>query len=265
MKSDQETKRQRDGETKCARSLVHFLLSPFYSLARRPRAGSVLIIVIVLLLLLAILGSAFISTTRSSRVASAQNVLSTDVDTALNGIAEACQGVIADDLNDTFGDLHGNSAYATSLAVTAEDRSFYQGQAAVSPPIMPNVPASPGGYQPGDIVNDAANPFIFYNAPAGGGVIPPGAAITPSASPGSGWQVMNGRLPITANGSDPWLADRIPDPAGTGSPLWQYLTQSIQVVPAAAPNPPTLSPVSILGTPFEDPMAPPVQRTLRHY
>ncbi len=131
----------------------------------RRRQASVLIIVIVLLLLLAILGAAYISTTRSSRVASAQNVLSSDVDSALNGIAEVCQGVISDDLNDTFGNLHGNTAYAGNTTIV--NRNSYQGQAGAAPnapPIQPNVPVAPGGYNPGDIVNDSADPSLFYSA-----------------------------------------------------------------------------------------------------
>src|SRR5580658_2730549 len=106
-----------------------FLLSPLSLLAsrlRRARPGSVLIIVIVLLLLLAILGAAFISTTRSARVASAQNVLSSDVDDMLSGISKVCEGVIVDDLNDTFGDLRGNTANTGNAIV---NRSIYQGQA----------------------------------------------------------------------------------------------------------------------------------------
>src|SRR5271167_2395823 len=92
-------------------------LSPGLSLSktlaarlRRSRPGSVLIIVIVLLLLLAILGAAYISTTRSARVASAQNVLNNDVDSMLTGISKVCEGVVVDDLNDTFGNLRGNTA-----------------------------------------------------------------------------------------------------------------------------------------------------------
>ena len=77
----------------------------WFRISAESRPGSVLIIVIVLLLLLAILGAAYISTTRSARVASAQNVLSSDVDDMLNGISKVCEGVIVDDLNDTFGNL----------------------------------------------------------------------------------------------------------------------------------------------------------------
>jgi Helix-hairpin-helix motif len=241
------------------------LLARINARLRQSRPGSVLIIVIVLLLLLAILGAAYISTTRSSRVASAQNVLSSDVDSTLNGIAEVCQGVITDDLNDTFGNLHGNTAYIINPAPANPiiNRSFYQGgtgtypgQLGSVPPVAPNAPVVvnpvttlPGwSYNPGDIVNDAANSFIFY-ALQGTTSVSSNNDITPSATPGTGWQIMNGHLPITAGGSDPWLADRIPDPAGTAVPLWLNLTQSIQVTTTY----PGGAPASILGTPFEDP------------
>ncbi|HEX4053086.1 MAG TPA: helix-hairpin-helix domain-containing protein [Tepidisphaeraceae bacterium] len=231
------------------------LLARLATRLRRSRPGSVLIIVIVLLLLLAILGATYISTTRSARVASAQNVLSDDVDDTLNGLAKICDGIIVDDLNDTFGDLHGNTAYTSNTTIA--NRSYYQGQAGVTPPVAPDVPASPGGYSPGDIVNDAVNPFIFYNSPQGGTTIATGTAVAPSANPAIGWQVMNGHLPFTANGTDPWLADRIPDPAGTGTPLWQFLSQSIQgYSPSAGTY--ALAPMSILGTSFEDPRTGPI-------
>jgi hypothetical protein len=216
---------------------------------RRSRPGSVLIIVIVLLLLLAILGAAYISTTRSSRVASAQNVLSSDVDTTLNGIAEVCNGVITDDLNDTFGNLRGNTAYVINPAPTSPiiNRSYYQGPVAPgTPKLTPNILT----YNAGDIANSAdANAPVFYYLPLGGTSTGPVAASAPS---GTGWQVMNGHLPVTAVGSDPWIADRIPDSAGTGAPVWNHLTQSIQVISPTATTFAT-APMSILGTPFEDP------------
>src|ERR1700689_3009798 len=92
----------------------------------RRQQASVLIIVIVLLLLLAILGAAYISTTRSARVASAQNVMNNDVDSMLNGVAKICEGTIVDDLNDTFGNLHGNTAYTGNTTISG--RTLYQGQ-----------------------------------------------------------------------------------------------------------------------------------------
>ncbi|MGD0461955.1 MAG: helix-hairpin-helix domain-containing protein [Tepidisphaeraceae bacterium] len=251
---------------------ISFLLSPVSSLAarlRRSRPGSVLIIVIVLLLLLAILGAAFISTTRSSRVASAQNVLSTDVDTALNGIAEVCQGVIADDLNDTFGDLHGNTAYVINPAPANSiiNHSIYQGQAqtsgsapAVAPNVVPVGGSPPTGYtyNPGDIISDPANPLNFYDLQSSNNsplVQNTADAISknpwpPVAPNTTGWQIMNGRLPVTANGSDPWLADRLPDPAGTNSPIWTAITQSVEYNATSG----KLLPQSILNTDFEDPI-----------
>src|SRR6202034_3283147 len=156
----------------------------------RTRPGSVLIIVIVLLLLLAILGAAYISTTRSARVASAQNVMSSNFDDMLNGISKACEGVIVDDLNDTFGNLRGNTANTGNTIV---NRNYYQGEAGTTPPIQPNAQAvaSPGpgyNYNPGDIVNDASagNQSTFYTVP-GTTVIP----LSTNIAPGSGFQVLN--------------------------------------------------------------------------
>jgi hypothetical protein len=237
---------------------------------RRARAGSVLIIVIVLLLLLAILGAAYLSTTRSDRIASAQSVLSTNVDVMLDGIAKVCEGVIVDDLNDTFGNLHGNTANATNTII---NRSFFQGQAEPSgtlPGIAPNAVSAGGSpptgyiYNPGDVISDPSNPFNFYamQGAASSSLTQNTSAtllsnVWSTNTPNNpGWQILNGRLPITANGSDPWLADRVPDPAGTGNPLWQFLTQSIQLSGAG------LTAASILGTPFEDPTQPQVPLTL---
>jgi hypothetical protein len=220
---------------------ISFLLSPVSSLAarlRRSRPGSVLIIVIVLLLLLAILGAAYISTTRSARVASAQNVLNSDVDDMLNGISKVCEGVIVDDLNDTFGDLRGNTANTTNTTII--NRSIYQGQAGAAPAVAPNNVAVATGYNPGDIVNDVTNPFYFYTMPQGSNALGGLAVAAP-------WAPLTSRLPFTALGTNCWLSDRIPDPAGTGAPLWTAITQSVQGTAGA------LTSASILGTNFVDP------------
>ncbi|MGD0769133.1 MAG: helix-hairpin-helix domain-containing protein [Tepidisphaeraceae bacterium] len=214
---------------------------------RRAKPGSVLIIVIVLLLLLAILGAAYISTTRSARVASAQNVLNSDVDTMLSGISKICEGVIVDDLNDTFGDLHGNTAYSGNTGATAIlNRSFYQGEAhtappgTTGPPVAPNVPS----YIQGDIGSNALSPTFHY--------IPQGnsAALGAIVDTPTGWQPLNGHLPVIAAGSDPWLAIRIPTQNTAGNPIWQSISQSVQVNSSGV-----LYPASILATPFEDPTA----------
>ncbi|MGA2442060.1 MAG: hypothetical protein ABSH08_13985, partial [Tepidisphaeraceae bacterium] len=217
---------------------------------RRANPGSVLIIVIVLLLLLAILGAAYISTTRSARVASAQNVLNSDVDTMLSGISKICEGVIVDDLNDTFGDLHGNTAYSGNTTIF--NRSYYQGQQAMTPPIAPNAPAAAGPtytYNPGDLLNDASGPFNFYVVRA--------AAVAvsgPLYPPPLGVQPETGNLPFTAIGTNPWLADRIPDPSGSAvAPLWTAITQSTQYTPPLGAMAASFLPRSILGTPFVDP------------
>lgn len=237
-----------------ARSAVNLRHSNFAKLSQAPfrRKASVLIIVIVLLLLLAILGAAYISTTRSARVASAQNVMSGDVDSTLNGIAKICEGTIVDDLNDTSGNLHGNTDFSGN---SNNNRSCYQGEEGTAPATESPAPiAAPynaaylAGYQqytynPGDIVNDALNPFLFYTLPQGttaqGGV---------ALSTANGWLPLNGHLPFTAIASDPWVADRVPDPANTGTPIWTALSQSVNLVGA------NLAAQSIAGTDFIDPV-----------
>jgi hypothetical protein len=228
---------------------------------RRARPGSVLIIVIVLLLLLAILGAAYISTTRSARVASAQNVLSADVDSMINGLAKMCEGVIVDDLNDSFGNLRGNSANLNNAAIV--NRSYYQGEVlgaggAPAPNININVPGGPASptFNPGDIVTSSR----YGNASAGGVYFYDPLNGTPSQKPdvsipgSAGWQVMNGGLPFTAIGADPWLADRIPDPDGTRNvACWTGVTQTIGVDSKSGGTVFSLSARSILGTVFDDP------------
>jgi len=233
---------------------------------RKMRAGSVLIIVIVLLLLLAILGAAYISTTRSARVASAQNTLNSDVDTMVNGVAKICEGVITDDLNDTFplvdssgnvdstGNLRGNTAFAANAApnTVIVNRNFFQAQLNANPSISPNAPmvvGPPAGYtfNPGDLVTQSTNPFIFYSD-QGTPQTYSGTPIVPTTGL-SGWELLNGHLPITATGSDPWLADRIPTQDSKGNPIWQFISQSIQI---SAANPGGTA-MSVLGTSFVDP------------
>jgi hypothetical protein len=232
---------------------LHSLLSTFSRLAARRPRGSVLIIVIVLLLLLAILGTSYLSTTRSARVTSAQNVMSGDVDTMMEGIEKTCEGVIIDDLNDTNGNLHGNTGYTptTPPAVPVINHNMYQGQA-VGQTGAPSITPSLNGYNIGDIVNtvDVPNLFYTYTNATSGTAVPVATAVTGgfNGAPAANWQLLNGHLPFTAVGSDPWLADRIPDPMGDGTPTWNGITQLISTSTAATPTA-----VSILGTQFEDP------------
>ena len=184
---------------------VSFVLSPLSPLARRlrrARPGSVLIIVIVLLLLLAILGAAYISTTRSARVSSAQNVLSSDVDAVMNGVAKICEGVISDDLNDPFNNLHGNSSLPTAPASgnPVINRGLSQGEGAGTVGGAPAITPTNGAYNIGDIVTttDHPNLFLYYfnsrkqqrvgSRHADRFPTPPNANGTPS----NGWQLMTG-------------------------------------------------------------------------
>ncbi len=208
----------------------------WFRISAESRPGSVLIIVIVLLLLLAILGAAYISTTRSARVASAQNVLSSDVDDMLNGISKISEGVIVDDLNDGLGNLQGLNPGATQNVHSAYQGTFVAGQT----------------YNIGDIVSYPAQatapPFIQTNLYVA--VAAPGSA-TPAVGSTTPWLQTTHVAGITSSLIEPWLAERIPTPDGvTGTPAtlayWPNITQ--MAVPTGG-NTPT----SILGTPFESP------------
>src|ERR1700693_1998211 len=78
------------------------------------RGGSILMIVICLLVLLALMGAAYLASARSTRISSAQNVLATDQQLALEGIGDAVTGIIANDLNDDWGNLRGNAPAPSS-------------------------------------------------------------------------------------------------------------------------------------------------------
>src|SRR5690349_21432786 len=55
---------------------------------RRARPGSILILVVALLVLLALIGTAFITTTGTDRVSSAQNVANTEADLLVQGVLD---------------------------------------------------------------------------------------------------------------------------------------------------------------------------------
>src|SRR5208282_1950289 len=76
---------------------------------RRIRPGSILWIVVALLLLLTILGTAYLKVAVSTRVSSAQYTLDSAISIQLQGAGDAVTGVLADDLNDDWGNLHGNT------------------------------------------------------------------------------------------------------------------------------------------------------------
>jgi hypothetical protein len=230
---------------------------------RRP--ASVLLIVIVLLLLLAILGTAYLSTSRADRLTSAQNVLSAQSDIQLDGISRMISGIIVNDLNDapaiptpTFGGyMHGNFSAVVNPSSPPYHLTF-QGQwnAATT-------------YQAGDVVYPAGLGTNFYVCAAGPSrnVAPPSAAWelintwnpvdagpqpiwmnTAATPPGYGMPI--GPTLATSSLSQPWIASRIPsfDPAGTGWPYWANISCSIPE-PIAVP-----SARSVIGTlQFEDP------------
>src|SRR6266550_3594495 len=67
---------------------------------RRSRPGSVLIMVVALLVLLALIGTAWISTVRIDRFASAQHTVNTEVDMLVEGVKELAYSQIAGGLYD---------------------------------------------------------------------------------------------------------------------------------------------------------------------
>ncbi len=67
----------------------------------RRKPGSVLILVIALLVLLALMGTAYISSTRVERYTSYQNSANTQADLLLNGVVSTAQAVVVNDLFDT--------------------------------------------------------------------------------------------------------------------------------------------------------------------
>ena len=77
------------------------------SLPLRNRSGSVLILVVALLVLLALMGTAFISTTRNERSVAIQNNANTQADLLMQGLIQATE-------SGTVGELYGPSSGASS-------------------------------------------------------------------------------------------------------------------------------------------------------
>jgi flagellar basal body-associated protein FliL len=75
-----------------------FRQTPWFPQARR---GSVLILVIVVLVLLALLGTAYITTSRADRFSAQQAVSQTQLDVALKGISDSVNGTIVNDVLET--------------------------------------------------------------------------------------------------------------------------------------------------------------------
>src|ERR1700733_1685301 len=67
----------------------------------RARPGSVLIIVVVLIVMLALMGTAFLSTTRNDRYGSIQNTRNTQIDLLVDGVKEIVKAALVNDLTDS--------------------------------------------------------------------------------------------------------------------------------------------------------------------
>src|SRR4051794_29653340 len=94
-------------------------LSPARHLVRA-RPGSVLILVVALLVLLALMGTAYISTSRIERATAHQHAADTQVDLLLEGMINTVKGAAATDLVD---ESSSNYRGASSLSLNAATNS----------------------------------------------------------------------------------------------------------------------------------------------
>src|SRR3954467_4897984 len=65
---------------------------------RNARPGSVLILVVALLVLMALIGTAWISTTRTDRYAAVQHSFNTEIEMLVDGVVQMVQARMGDDL-----------------------------------------------------------------------------------------------------------------------------------------------------------------------
>src|SRR4029078_10211088 len=79
-------------------TLLHRLLSRAQNRFRAARPGSVLILVVALLVLMALIGTAYISTTRTDRYSRRQNVANTQIDMLLEGVVNMVTSAITRDI-----------------------------------------------------------------------------------------------------------------------------------------------------------------------
>src|SRR5436190_8314623 len=96
-------------------SKISRLLHPAQRGFRAARPGSVLILVVALLVLLALIGTAWMSSVRIERFASAQNIANVQIDLLVEGVKNIAQSVLVQDL---FGKL-GFKPYDSSNVYNA--------------------------------------------------------------------------------------------------------------------------------------------------
>ena len=210
----------------------------------RARRGSVLILVIVLLLMLAILGAAYISTSRGERTSSSQLATNNQIDQHALNIAQAVMGTIIADTADfagyTHGEPKGNPAvnyptftYTNPSNVTATYNLYHSTYVGQYPP-APATTSDPI-YTAGDIVSTNAVPPVYWRCVdpvaanqnlAGGSTMPLSIA--------TGWQQV-GAPGITSGYSQYWLASRAPELIGTPPTYigWPNITQTF--IPGQGP------------------------------
>src|SRR5690242_13844492 len=88
--------------------------------SRRKTRGSVLILVVALLVLMALIGTAWISTTRVDRAAAVQTVNNTQIDLLVDSVVNiAKSGAVADVAQAGF--FRGGPGYAHSDAAVTDD------------------------------------------------------------------------------------------------------------------------------------------------
>src|SRR5436190_17572588 len=120
-------------------SKISRLLHPAQRGFRAARPGSVLILVVALLVLLALIGTAWMSSIRVERFASAQNIANVQIDLLVEGVKNIAQSVLVQDL---FGKL-GFKPYDSSVVSTAANPTDYSNcdWPQIGTPVPPNAPA----------------------------------------------------------------------------------------------------------------------------
>ncbi len=107
------------------------------------RRGSVLILVIVVLVLLALLGTAYITASRSDRFAAQQNVSQTQLDVVVKGVADQVNAAIINDVIKTVGGVRTYRGTTPPATVLTPADSAYLGVTALAR--VPDIGKAPVG------------------------------------------------------------------------------------------------------------------------
>lgn len=163
--------------------------------APRSRSGSVLILVVALLVLMALIGTAWISTTRTDRYAAVQHSVNTEIELLVEGVVRMAQAALGNDLFQTSG---GASAY----------------RPAPDAPPLTGAPLPPSAYRHTD--SPGTDLYLASRTPTLRGVDAPPTALSGSltANPPL-WRHLSYPFTYSVTGSTPPQFDR-PD---SGPPL----------------------------------------------